>query len=176
MMRKAGLAAGIAIALAMALALIGCSNSVTLDRQVTIGGMTLKVPSSFVETVNDGSFGNTIYVNSQYTDKKGNGIYVSANSGKYYMQLTVQDHLDSYKETCAEDKNAHDIYANKVSERVIDGAQVVICEQGMQTTTDGKEYKLDSTVAYIFSSKAQYEIAVYGNDIPIDDVLNTVSL
>ena len=177
MMRKAGLAAGIAIVLTMALALIGCSNSVTLDRQVTIGGMTLKVPSNFVETVDDYTSGSTTNVSYRYTDQESKGIYVSVSNSKYSLQRTVEDELDSFKETCTLDANAHDVYTNIVSEGIIDGAQVTICEEGMQTTDKGgKEYKMDFTVAYIFNSKAHYEITVYGDGVSIDDVLKTVSL
>ena len=71
MVKKAGLAASLAIALAMALALAGCGSSVALDRQVTVGDMTLKVPSKFVEKINDSSTASEMNIYSQYTDQEG---------------------------------------------------------------------------------------------------------
>lgn len=176
MMRKAGLIASLAIALAMALALVGCSGNIALDRQVTVGDMTLKVPSKFVEKINDSSTASEMNVYTQYTDQDGGkGIFVQANNGKYYMENTVQDEIDMYKKTCNQVKG-YDIYANEVSSDVVNGAEVTIFEQGYKFKYgNGDEGRSDTQVAYIFGGKAHYEITVYGDGMSIDDVLKTVS-
>lgn len=175
MMRKAGLVASLAIALAMALALVGCSSGVALDRQVTVGDMTLKVPSKFVEKVNDRSTASETSISCQYTDQEGRGIFVSANDGKYSMQRTVQNELDSFREMCRDIK-ATDVYTNQVSKDVVNGAEVTVYEQGYKyKDKNGDEHQSDTKVAYIFGGKAHYEITVYGDGMSIDDVLKTVS-
>ena len=175
MVKKAGLAASLAIALAMALALAGRGSSVALDRQVTVGDMTLKVPSKFVEKINDSSTASEMSIYSQYTDQEGKGILVTANNGKYYLQETVKDEVDMHKKTYEQVKG-YDIYANEVSSDVVNGAEVTIYEQGYKYK-DGKgnEHQSDTHVAYIFGGKAHYTITVYGDGMSIDDVLKTVS-
>lgn len=174
-MKKAGLIVSLAIALAMALALSGCSSGVTLDRQVTVGDMSLKVSSKFVEKVNDSSTASEMDVYSQYTDPESKGILVSAKNGKYTLKSTIQDELDMYKKTCSQ-VNGYDIYANEVSSDVVNGVEVTIYDQGYKYKDgEGNEHQGDTQVAYIFGGKAHYEITVYGDGMSIDDVMKTVS-
>lgn len=139
-----------AAALVGALALVGCTStdaSSVLDKDASVSGMTLSVPSSWNETDHGGT---TTFDGPEDED------------GRVSDAIIV-----SYENTEeAPDEYAGDVYegAKRVSEIEVDGCECSI-------------YDFDGTsVAIIDGGDVIYDLMVLGDAVSLDDILNTVNI
>lgn len=165
---KKGIAAA---ALVAVLALAGCSASgVELDREVEVGGMTLSVPSDWVEDGDDTSYesiGDAYGSRTYFADPDAtysDGIYAR------YSNISLDDTPEeSFKSIYGDD-----VEYELVEETVIDGVPVQVYEFPYVRLDNGEDAVRYE--AYLYQYDMHYEITVYGNAVSIDDVLETVDL
>lgn len=160
-----------ATALVAALALVGCSGSgVQLDREVEVGGMTLSVPSDWVENGYDDS---SDYLDAEYGSRtfvqnpdeiESIGIAVS------YSSISLDETPEeSFKSTYGDD-----VEYELADEMVIDGVKTYVYAFPYTSPVSGEDKVRYE--AYLYQYDMHYEIAVYGDAVSIDDVLETVDL
>lgn len=162
---------GIAAALVAALALVGCSASgVQLDREVEVGGMTLSVPSDWVE---DGDDESSDFLDMEYGSRTyfedPDAIYSDGIYARYSNTDLDETPEDSFKSIYGDD-----VEYELVKETVIDGVPVQVYAFPYVRVDNGED-----TVryeAYLYQYDMHYEITVYGDSVSIDDVLETVEL
>ena len=140
----------IAAALVGTLALVGCGATVggtSLDRDASVYGMTLSVPSSWDET----DHGGTATFDGPEDDegRVSDAIIVSHRE--------TSETLDEYAEDAYEG-------AERVSETEVDGCECSV-------------YDFDGTsVAVIDGGGVIYDVMVLGDAVSLDDVLGTVAI
>ena len=167
-----------AIIAAMAMCLAGCSAS--LDKDLTVLDLTVKVPSSWSETFDDtssdafGKSGTYYYENNDRTS----GIVVSYDEVNQYNNRTPKEEMEISKETALSDPvNGYDYYENAISQRVIDNGSITRYDYGYKyKDTDGNEYEANFHEAFIQKVDSHYRISVWGDDFSIDEVVDTVTL
>lgn len=138
----------IAAALVGMLALVGCGAAggvTTLDKDVSVAGITLSVPSSWEETDHGGT--TTFDGPEDEEGRVSDAIIVSHEE--------TSETLDEYVEDAYEG-------AERVSETEVDGCECSV-------------YDFDGTsVAIIDGGGIIYDVMVLGDAVSLDDVLDTV--
>ena len=156
-------------ALAASLTLAGCSgtgaSSISLDREVDVEGLTLSVPSGWVEDGDDygleslgSSFGSRTFDQpGDDSEKVSNSIIVGYSNEETDMSPDeyALDYFDG-------------IESEKEDETVIDGAECVVYDASVDD--------FEMHVAFILDMDMTYEITVIGDAVDIDSVLETVSV
>ena len=168
-------------AILCSLALVGCASSPTLDKQVKVGAMTLKVPSKWVETQNDdesNSLGTYLTYQVSPEDKSGS-ILVSGMNWKSSMKETIQSEYqeseDTLKKTMSDAGLSISDYQSNLTEKgVIDGYQVALQEESYKLKkSDDSVVDMDEKTLYLFSASMHYRIYISGVDP--DALLKTIS-
>lgn len=171
---------GLVCVLALTLCLCGCGSSTSLDRQVTIGTVTLNVPSSWVEEKNQDGF-------AIFKTKDS-----SASIGIVYSNLpssrTPEERIETIKETYLYPEKtysgspsdikwkASDFTSNRVDERVIDGATCTVYEYSYNITNEkGTEHR-QSKVAYLDRPDMSCDITVNGDLSIFNSMLNSIAI
>ncbi len=175
MRKKVRVAALLALFLAIGGVLAGCGAS--LDREVEVQGMTLKVPSGWLEVTgkdNDDLAGTMRYVD---TDEDENNVVV----------VTYDLRPESGEETAEQDIMAKRVWAEgelgatewkdeEVRSMVIDGAQASVYEYSFEKEIDDVSRKYEYAVAYVYSETAHYQIRVIGSAASLDGIVDSVEL
>lgn len=160
-----------AAALVSVLALAGCAGSgVKLDREVEVGGMTLSVPSDWVENGYDDSndFLDTEYGSRTFVQNPDE--IESVGIAVYYSNISLDETPEeSFKSTYGDD-----VEYELADEMVIDGVQTYVYEFPYTSPVSGEDKVRYE--AYLYQYDMHYEITVYGDAVSIDDVLETVDL
>lgn len=161
---------GVFLAIAASLALAGCgAQGVQLDREVTIEGLTMSVPSGWVEDGDDNEF-------SSIGSKYGSRTYEapdSSSEGQNMIAVNYSTTSENDPETADEfmEEYYSEMYTyEKVEETVIDGSECTVYD----VTMDGAG--LDQTIALIYGMSMDYKIYVYGDEVSMDSILETVSI
>jgi hypothetical protein len=145
---------------AMALALIGCGGA-QLDREVEIGKMNFKAPSSYIED------GEADYLS--FTDSKDDTqfFFVRLNSNP---SATIEDIKDSTIEAY---QPLYGFIANEKQLDVIDGHECIVVECSWPDNHDGIKPPL--TFAYMSGSEGVYSILCQNESITAEDIVKTAS-
>lgn len=161
---------GVVLAIAASLALIGCgAQGVRLDREVTIEGLTMSVPSGWVE---DGEDNELEIIDSKY----GSRTYESPDSSSESQDMIAVNYsTTSENDPETADEFMEEFYSEmytykKVEETVIDGSECTVYD----VTMDG--VGLSHTIALIYGRSMDYTIYVYGDEVSMDSILETVSI
>lgn len=162
----------VAAAMAATLVLVGCGGAgVDLDREIEVGGMTLSVPSGWVEDGDDHSyetseanFGYRTFMEDPDGIESQNAISVS------YSNLS----LDQTPEEAIVELYGDDAEYELVDETVIDGVQTEIYEFPYKSIVTGEDLKRRE--AYVYGYDMHYEISVAGDALSMSDVLETVDI
>lgn len=162
-----------AFAMTGLLALAGCSaGGVKLDREVEIDGLTMRVPSEWVEDGNDSEFGfgSRTYESSDENDY--GCIYVT------YSELEDDDpspdeDMEDTKEFMENDLDTGDYSYSKVDETVIDGAECTTYE--VESTTTKALGEDSKTIIYVDSMDTRYVIDIIG-DVDLGSFMDSLSL
>lgn len=162
-----------AFALAGLLALAGCSaGGVKLDREVEIGGLTMRVPSGWVEDGDDSEFGYGSRTYESSDEDSYDRIYVR------YSELEDDDpspdeDMEDNKEFIESELDSGDYSYSKVDETVIDGAECTTYEvESAVTKALGED---SQTIIYIDSMDTRYVIDVIG-DVDLGSLMDSLSL
>lgn len=149
-------------------------SGTSLDKQVTLQGLTVSVPSAWTEETTDPdeqstvSYGSATYSNEDYTS----GISI------YYSDAipSPEDYHANMESTMTSDPvNAQDWYFNDLGTQEISGATATKCEYGYTREENGETEKSDFKEAYIDTDGMDYIITVYGS-VNLDEVLATIEL
>lgn len=158
-----------AAALVAVLALAGCSSSsVQLDREVEVGGMTLNVPSDWVEDGDDTDydFSDHVFGHRSYsydTDNESERSYISV----FYSNVDLDETPDESIASIYGDGMDYEV----VDEPVIDGVKTQVVKYLFDGNSGTSMYE-----AFVYGFDMHYEITVVGDKVSIDDVLETVDL
>lgn len=159
-----------ALIAALSLCLAGCSST-QLDAEKQIEDMTVKVPSSWAET--ESQFGGFYY----QSDDLKSGISISAEEPTAFTS-TPEESIEISKQTALEDPvNGYDWYCSEPESGTIEGAILTKYEYGYKyQDNEGNEYEAKTNTAFIQQMNMNYEISVWGDDVKLDDILDTVEL
>lgn len=169
MKRKAITLLACVFAAVMALCLAGCGTS--LDKEVTVQNMTVKVPSDWAEsTTSYSSFGSNTYVSDDMES------FISIGYDENYK--TVEEQLNMNKSSIEMDPiNGYDWYSTELGNETIESSIVQKYEIGYKfKDNDGNEHENINQVAFIMTPSMNFDITVHGNDIKLDDVLGTMQV
>lgn len=164
----------VAVAALFFLGLFGCSSSgIALDREVEIAGLTMGVPSTWVQE-NDvpeyGNYGSADFIDSTDEDSL-NRIYV------FYSDRDEDESVeDLAEESLSVWEDLYEGIETKVileDERVIDGSECVT--YSFVAFRDGKEMPVVTEI-FITSPAMTYKISAYGDSVSIDEMLETISI
>ena len=165
---------GIAVLAAAAIiALAGCgAPAVTLDREVTVSGLTLSVPSTWVEDGSDyGQIGRRSFSTTDDEDELG---YIGINySPRRDDGETPEEDMGERKEWYETDLGIDDFEYEMIDEMVVDGAECLIFEESH--TSEPSHQKTTGYYVYVTSMDTEYTISVTGN-VDINSVIETMSL
>lgn len=158
----------IAAALVGTLALVGCSSSsVSLDREVEIEGLTISVPSGWIE---DGDDHELDIIQSRY----GTRTFEKPGSDSNDMDAIMVSYSTTSDNSESPDDFMNEFYSDSeykmVSESVIDGSECSVYDVDM----DGSN--ISQSIAFITGREMEYTIYLYGDDVSIDSLLETVSI
>lgn len=158
------------VAIVASLALVGCgAQGAQLDREVNIEGLTMSVPSGWVEDGED-------YEYSSIDSRHGNRTYEAPdNSSESLDMIAVNYSTTSENDPETADEFMEEYYSEmytyeKVKETVIDGSECTVYD----VTMDGAG--LDQAIALIYGRSMDYTIYVYGDEVSMDSILETVSI
>ena len=146
-------------------ALAGCvASGAELDREVSVAGMTMSVPSDWVEErdeeyLEDYGFGYRSYTHGDSEDDDFGSISVS------YAEAESEDDLETHLEGLDE----NDMEYEASDGPVIDGVQTYIVEH----LYDGSLLEWIDVLA--FGPETSYQISLVGSQVSVDELLNTVS-
>lgn len=156
----------VAAAVVVTLALVGCgSKGVELDREVEVAGLTMSVPSDWVEDrseeyADDYGFGARSYESGEPEDDDYGRISLS------YSTASDDDTPEGFIE---------EIYGEGMSYEmedgpVVDGVQTQICKYVFDSP--GTEW----TDVFIYGPEMHYRISLYGGLIDAERILETVEI
>lgn len=161
-----------AVAFVMAIGLAGCSSATVLDKEVTIGDMTIKVPSGWAESVND--FSTSAYTsgyNTYSSDDLTSDITISYSS----VPIDPEQQLESTRKALESDPvNVTGWYCNDLGSDAIANSTVSKYEYGYTDSSTDRESK--KYVAFVDSPELDYEITVSGDDVKLDDLLISMNI
>lgn len=162
-----------ACAVVVMLALVGCgSQMVELDREVTVEGLTARVPSVWVEDETD--YGNVGGRSFSTTDDEEDFGYIGINYSPHYDDdETPEEDMKERKEWYETDLEIDDFEYQIVDERVVDGAECITFEESH--TTEPSHKKRTGYYIYVTSVSTDYMITVAGN-VDVDRFLDSLSL
>lgn len=176
----------IACALFACLVLVGCGGKVRLDRAVTVDGLSVRVPSQWVEKANRRDAGKTSndftselgFIPQQRNDEGRYDAISILSYGGAYDNDTLEDWLERDKNaTLKAPINGYDYRVDMLGETVIDGAKVVKYDISYKCETSGKvEAPYEYHYAWITRPNVTYIILVFGDSVSLDDVLSTVHI
>ena len=164
-------------------------QSVALDREVEFEGMTISVPSKWVETDNDryeddgssfldidpsGYASYTVSDSSELTEAK-NHIYIHASWGSDKDLQTAVDSDKSFITDNSDQREIYDLQDSIIEKTVIDGYETEAHVFSYKVKYDDKEFTVKDTNIYLYSSNKQFEISLYGNAIDAKKLLKTIS-
>lgn len=185
-MNKTMRAVVVLCALFACLVLAGCGDKARLDRAVTVDGLSMSVPSQWVEKANMRDVGKTSYDFTselgfipQQRNEEGRYDAISILSyGGAYDNYTLEDWLEREKDaTLKAPMNGYDYRVNMLGETVIDGAKVVKYDISYKCETNGKaEAPYEYHYAWITRPNVTYIILVFGDSVSMDDLLSTVHI
>lgn len=168
-----------ALGTAVALALTGCGAS--LDRDITIQGMTVSVPSNWAEAPGENSDEN--HGDAWYTDvdedndaDEFNAIYLSYKKAGVTDKSTAREALEAKRAALEGEYAVANWDIGDSSEQVIDGAQVTTYEYSFEKTIDHVTKKYEYKTAYVYTPTMHYEIQVYGAKASINDIVGSIEL
>ncbi|WP_269478101.1 hypothetical protein [Hominibacterium faecale] len=167
------------LVLGMSSILTGCGSS--LNREVSIQGMTLKVPSEWAETSQDGNDEEKgiIYYeekkDEQDEDETVNRIIIK------YQNLKKAPYKAAAEAIEAEHKNIESNHGtifwsiDNENSKTIDGAQITAYEYSFLKEINGIRQKYEGQIIYAYSVDTCYEIAVYGDGVSTDKIMGTLA-
>lgn len=167
-------AASIATACLLAFFLTGCST-VNLDREVEIAnGVTVKVPSNWVEDMNDYDVGEKMFGSATFApdkDKTGLSISWSIGDESEHPEQSLRESAAFYNEL-----GSTNWTQELVGERVVSGAECLIYKYSY--TTEGEDYTFDTThyKAFIRKSNFEFDIDAFDDQCLLNSVLDTVKI
>lgn len=155
----------LAVAAVAALALVGCSSQgVELDREVEVAGLTVSVPSGWVEDrsedyADDYGFGTRSYES---------GDPDSDDYGRidFYYSESSDETPESYIEGLYGKGMDYEIEDGPV----IDGVQTQVCKYLFEDSDT------ELTDVFIYGPDMHYRISLYGEAIDAERILETVEL
>ena len=156
----------VAAAVAVTLALVGCgSQGVELDREVEVAGLTMSVPSDWVEDrseeyADDYGFGTRSYENGEPEDDDFGRISLS------YSTASDDDTPESFIEGIYGEGMNYEMEDGPV----VDGVQTQICKYVFDSP--GTEW----TDVFIYGPEMHYRISLYGGLIDAERILETVEI
>lgn len=155
-------------ALVCALALSACAiGGVQLDRDVTVGGMSLSVPSNWVEDRSDSDSSGSVSFTS--TDEDAFGI-LSVSYSSPPNDGSLDDIMADW-ESLIEGLGAKYEW-ELVDESVIDGARCYVCD----FSVENDDVTIEGADIFVRSSVTDYRIILYGDQISVSALLDTISL
>lgn len=162
-----------AFASVMTFCLVGCGTA--LDREVTIQNMTISVPSGWAEDSDEYSLGTTSYGSYSYVSDDMESSISIHYSNDY---TTPEEDLASMERSYASDPiNAYDWYVNDLGQEAIESSVVSKYEYGYKAKdNDGNEWEGETQIAYIMTPSLNFDIAVIGDEVKLDDVLKTMKI
>ena len=155
----------VAAAAVVTLALVGCaSQGVELDREVEVAGLTMSVPSDWVE---DGS--------EEYADDYGFGLrsYESGDpegDGYGRIDLYYSESSDDTPESYIEELYGEGMDYEMEDGPVIDGVQTQICKYLFEDSDT------ELTDVFIYGPEMHYRISLYGEEVDAERILETVEI
>lgn len=158
---------------------LGCASSTTIDRTVSIEGMTINVPSNWVEDGNDFSLESEGVKNghkSFIADDYSSGILVSYTN--ITLDKTPEDSvLEAKKSKEGDSLKAKDFKASLIDESVVDGARCSVYEFTYDVE-DGKGgfSNMKERNAYIYGQEMHYEVSGFGDISVFDAALKSIKL
>lgn len=156
----------VAAAVAVTLALVGCgSQGFELDREVEVAGLTMSVPSDWVEDrseeyADDYGFGARSYENGKQEDDDYGRIDLS------YSKASDDETPESFIEGIYGDGMKYEMEDGPV----VDGVQTQICKYVFDSP--GTEW----TDVFIYGPEMHYRISLYGGLIDAERILETVEI
>lgn len=167
-----------AFMLTLSFSLFGCGTS--LNKEVSFEGLTLKVPSNWVEE--DSSLDTSSYsdinigtVNFLETSNASTGNWMSVSWSNYNDGKTP-DELIKEEEQSAKEINGKNWHQNKLDEYDLESAHVVLYESSYEMDSRDGTNTFNTQYAFIDSIGMSYEIKVYGDAIDIKDIMDTASI
>ena len=152
--------AGIASMCALALTLIGCGGQ-SLDRNVEMGKMSFRAPSSYVED------GETDSISFTDSDDETKFFLVRFNDDP---SETIDSAIDSQMETW---QSIYDFTPKETKSDVIDGHECILIECVWPDDYEG--VKPPMTFAFMSGSEGIYSILCQNESMTASDIVDTVS-
>ncbi len=193
-MKKLTCLVTIITAFAFVLCLVGCSsenndssndssgsNTLNLDKTVTIHGITFNVSSDWLEDEYDFSNDTTILGFTSYTSDSS-ALYVSVSYSNTDLDTTAKNAFDDRIESwiTSEDTDYENIEYSEVSSTEISGAKCTIYEYSYDWKSDNVDSYSSGNgcFAYIMAPNVHYEIQSTGSDSvsTVEAILDTVSI
>lgn len=168
-------AALLALLLAIGGVLAGCGAS--LDREVVVQGMTLKVPSGWLEVTgeeNDESVGTMRYVDTD--EDENNAVVIAYDLRPENMGETAEQDIMAKRAWAEGELGATEWEDEEVRSMVIDGAQASVYEYSFEKEIDNISRTYEYAVAYVYSETEHYQIRVIGSAASLDAVVDSVEL
>lgn len=169
----------VAAAFAAILALSGCGAN--LDRDVEIKGMNISVPSDWMQKAakgNDESSGAVTFEKfvEDADDEDYTAIVIDYDKRSGKDPQSAQEALAKMQQRM-EDKQGVVLWSvDEEDTRIIDGAKVTDFEYSFEKAIDHVSKKYEYQTAYVFDGKMTYQISVYGDDVSLDAIVDSIEL
>ena len=165
-------------ALVATLGLAGCGAS--LDRDVEVQGMTLSVPSDWAQEADDSNTDTSGTVAfEKATDDEDDpytAIVVRYEASADDAPANAQEAIALKQQTMEDEQGVTRWSIDEESDEIIDGAHATTYEYSFDKEIDHVSKTYEFKTAYVFDEGMIYEISVYGDDAPIDKVMESVEL
>ncbi len=163
------------LCLAVGGVLAGCGAS--LDREVQVQGMTLKVPSDWLEIT--GQENTDLLGDKRFEDTgedESNAVVVTYDLRPESMGETAQQDMLAKRAWAEGELGATEWEDEEVRTMVVDGAQVSVCEYSFEKEIDGVSRAYEYAIAYVYGENAHYQIRVIGTAASLDGIVDSIEL
>ena len=153
--------------LGMSSMLTGCGTS--LDRDVAVQGMNIKVPSEWAETAPDtNNEAEGVYYYEEKDDEQSeeetpNRIVIQYEMLSQAPYKTAAEAMEANRIRFEEEYGVTYWSIDEEDHKIIDGAQVNLYKYSFIKEIDSIRQKYEGQIIYVYSADMCYTIAVYGD-------------
>lgn len=159
------------------LCMFGCEPSAPLDRTITVEGLTINVPSKWIEDKSDYAVSDSRFGCISFSDDSNeSGLSISYSNTS--MDQSPENRMKETEQIYRGDPiNAIEFEYKIIEESVVDGARCTVYEFAHTVEYEKTgPVPVVARVAYIQSADMVFEVSGYGDLSVFDTALETVKL